>query len=187
METFKNILLRIFRFFRPFLVCLIVILVAQWTFIRFDIKKIQLLGTSMMPTYKDGTYLLIKNQGLQRGKVVVFTPPLSWTQGVQNKRYIKRAAAVEGDQVQITESQVLVNGKEVRKVSPELTEVTGAVTPTTFIVPKNKLFALGDNAQNSNDSLYEYLIANEEFLVDKSAVFAGGEPFIHFHYKIWED
>ena len=71
-----------------------------------------------------------------------------------NKRsYIKRVIALPGEHVQIKDGKVYINEKELEE--PYLQE--GIVTDVTgvgfddFVVPKNCVFAMGDNRNHSTD------------------------------------
>lgn len=69
----------------------------------------------------------------------------------RRNRYIKRVIAVPGDKVEIKNKKVYINDKYL-----EEDYVKGVTTQNAMeyplIVPEGKLFVMGDNRENSNDS-----------------------------------
>ena len=79
----------------------------------------------------------------QRGDIIVFRYPKDPT-----KRYIKRVIGLPGDQVSMSDGRVFVNGLP-------LEEPYIAANPSSsgeWVVEPGKVFVLGDNRNNSNDS-----------------------------------
>lgn len=83
----------------------------------------------------------------QRQDIIVFYPPTKANAG--NKKYLKRVVAVGGDTVEIKNSKMYLNGKEI--FEPYLNEMPYYTLHPTKI-PKGHLFVLGDNRNNSADS-----------------------------------
>lgn len=145
------------------------------------LNQVQINGESMANTFHDGTYLLVKDKKLARGNIVVFTPPASWDK-VEGKRYIKRVVAIAGDKVEVTDNAVLVNGKKVRSIDKDYIE--GAQRRTgSFVVPEGYFFPMGDNYKHSNDSLFEFSLFNNEFLVNNDNILFTGDKAFSFQYK----
>ena len=103
---------------------------------------------SMEPTLQPG-YLLIVNKLAYKlgepkhGDIVVFH-----YMGDKNEDYIKRVIGLPGDEVNIENGTVYVNGIA-------LSEPYIAAFPAysgTWVVPEGSLFVLGDNRNNSSDS-----------------------------------
>ena len=100
------------------------------------------------------------------------------------KDFIKRVVATEGEEVQIENREIFINGKLIEDPWGVYRERDGPFIPSHFrpkdsygprVVPSNSLFVLGDNRDNSQDSRYW------DFL-DLSAV--KGEAFvIYFSYN----
>lgn len=91
-----------------------------------------------------------------RGDVVVFKYPLNPTQD-----YIKRVIGVEGDQIEIRNKKVYVNGEPQddsyaifldNKILPAGEQGRDNMEPKT--VPEHSLFVMGDNRDNSYDSRF---------------------------------
>lgn len=107
----------------------------------------------------------------KRGEVIVFRFPRS-----HSKNFIKRVIGVEGDRVEIKGKKVYVNGEEINEpyvqyIDPFIFSPDDRNPGRQFfcpqgvqrcnrdyygpiIVPKHKLFVMGDNRDNSNDSRY---------------------------------
>ena len=116
-------------------------------------------GSSMNPTLFDGQYLIINNISYYleppgHGEVIVFRHPNN------DLNLIKRVIGIPGDQVEISNQQVMVNGLT-------LDEPYIQAPPTysgSWIVPNDTYFVLGDNRNNSSDShQWEYLPAENIF------------------------
>jgi len=90
----------------------------------------------------------------QRGDIIVFKYPEDPT-----RDFIKRVVAVEGNTVQMIDRKLYVNGAAVSETYVQYTDTTvrmGQLEPRDnfgpFLVPKNKLFMMGDNRDQSYDS-----------------------------------
>lgn len=92
----------------------------------------------------------------QRGEIIVFKFPED-----PSKDFIKRVVAVGGDTVEIRNKEVYVNG--LKQPDEHVVHVDPRVFPSEFqprdnfgpiTVPQGKLFVMGDNRDESNDSRY---------------------------------
>ena len=105
-------------------------------------------GSSMYPTLENGDYLYMnKVSNIDKNDIVVFD-----THAKQRNMYIKRVIATGGDAIKIKDSKVYVNGEELEEHYILEQEFWGEMDEV--IVPKDKLFVLGDNRNNSTDSRY---------------------------------
>jgi len=111
-------------------------------------SRVRVENISMEPTLQPG-YLLIVNKLAYKlgepkhGDIVVFH-----YMGDNNEDYIKRVIGLPGDEVNIENGTVYVNGIA-------LSEPYIAAFPAysgTWVVPEGSLFVLGDNRNNSSDS-----------------------------------
>jgi signal peptidase I len=104
-------------------------------------------GSSMNPTLQNGQYLIINNVSYflnepQHGDVIVFHHPQS------DLNLIKRVIGLPGDEIEIDNQQVTVNG--IALDEPYIAEEP--LYSYSGVVPENKFFVLGDNRNNSSDS-----------------------------------
>lgn len=119
--------------------------------------------------FTDTTLIPIKNP--KRGDIIVFKFPND-----PSKDFIKRVVGVGGDTIKIENKKVFVNGKvednpfaihSDPRIYPPGFQFRDNLGPIT--VPEGKLFCMGDNRDESNDSRFWGF-------VDKSAV--RGKAFI---------
>ncbi|MDP4085059.1 MAG: signal peptidase I [Bacillota bacterium] len=135
-----------------------------FAFIRtFFLSNYIVEGKSMLPTLQDGNKLVVNKLGnkledLKRFDVIVF-------HANKNEDFVKRIIGMPGDKIAYRNDQLYINEKKVgepylniyrrkmqgQKLTDDFTlkEMTGEE-----IVPKGKLFVLGDNRLNSWDSRY---------------------------------
>jgi signal peptidase I len=115
---------------------------------------------SMRDTIEDGQYVLVDKltprfDGYHRGDIIVFSPPAN-AETQEGKPYIKRIIGVAGDRVAIDGGRVVVNGIAIDE--PYLFAEGGVAQPTTahgessWIVPSDELFVMGDHRERSSDS-----------------------------------
>jgi signal peptidase I len=110
--------------------------------------RIRVDGLSMEPTLHSGEFVIVNRLAYRLGQpkigdVIVFHPPTD-----PEQEYIKRVIGLPGDEVVISNKQVMVNGRL-------LDEPYIAAPPrydSRWKVPEGSLFVLGDNRNNSSDS-----------------------------------
>lgn len=117
--------------------------------IRFAMQNFRVEGFSMEPNFHDGQFLLVSKieymfHAPQRGDVVVFRYPLQ-----PSRDFIKRIIGEPGDQVEIRNSQIFVNGAPLHEGYP-LNFGSYNYGPVTM--GAEEYFVLGDNRNNSSDS-----------------------------------
>lgn len=118
----------------------------------FVICTSNVLGTSMVPTLNDGDRLLVSRMFYsepQKEDVIVF-----FSYGYWDKLLVKRVIATEGDivDIDVRTGNVLVNGEVLDE--PYINEKIQFVedVPMPYTVPKDSVFAMGDNRNHSTDS-----------------------------------
>lgn len=125
-------------------------------FLRGDLKSFRVVSASMEPTLLVGDYVLtrpIRAGESLNGRVIAFVDPTH-----EGEIVTKRVVGVSGDYVVAVDSRVFVN-------SHPLPVPSGRIHAATFRegrIPKNHVFVLGDNRQNSTDSLDYGPIATEK-------------------------
>lgn len=129
-------------------------------------------GESMYPTLKENDYLIINKMSYKvkepkLGDVIVFSTNLKQENG-EKKDLVKRVIAVEGDRIKIENSNVYVNDLLLEECYIHNEYTDGYVN---MIIPKNKVFAMGDNREESLDSRYEEVgLVDEKDIMGKVAV-----------------
>jgi signal peptidase I len=117
----------------------------------FVVQPVKVEGTSMQPHLVDQERIFVNRfiyrfAEIHRGDVVVF-----WFPKDPNKSFIKRVLALPGDEVEIRNGAVYVNG--AKQDEPYLTrEFQDHDSYPKTIVPEDQYFVLGDHRNSSNDS-----------------------------------
>ena len=136
--------------------------------------RVRVDGFSMIPTLKDGEFVLVSKVNyrfgnVERGDIIVFHFPLD-----PNQELIKRVIGLPGDTINVQNGTVSVNGQI-------LTEPYIAAAPAysgTWTVPDGQLFVLGDNRNDSSDS-HSWGFLPHEKVVGKAVV-------IYWPPPLWE-
>lgn len=113
-------------------------------------RPASVVGTSMVPTLQDGDWLfVVPKQEYNYGDIVIITQPNAF-----NEPLVKRIIATEGQTVDINfvSGQVFIDSQEIDE--PYINELTKRAGDVTFplVVPKGKVFVMGDNRMHSTDS-----------------------------------
>lgn len=143
-------------------------------FIRaFIVQAFKIPSGSMKPTLQIGDHILVNKftYGIdlpfsditlvslgepERGDIIVFEYPVE-----PDKDFIKRVVGLPGDEVEIRNKVVYVNGEPIEQGYTQYTEdhfIPGEAGPRDNYgpetVPENEFFVLGDNRDNSYDSRF---------------------------------
>ncbi len=157
----------------------IVIAVLIALFIRtFVVQAFKIPSSSMEPTLLVGDYILVnkfiygvripysdkifghdekylKVKTPRRGDVIVFIYPKD-----TSKDFIKRVIGTEGEKVEIIQNKIFINGKQIEDPwghfeKYDWTRYLQSIEKFgPMVVPKDSLFVLGDNRDNSQDSRF---------------------------------
>lgn len=162
--------------------------------VRSVVLNFKVEGSSMLPTLENGEMILVNRNAYRdldfgdfvdwipgvpeqhwftivdwgaptRGDVIVFTPPEPGDQ----KPYIKRVIGLPGDHVQVTENfEVLVNGVALDEdyIGDYRSE---CVLVSNFpycdvTVPEGHYFVMGDHRNNSQDSRFFSVVAEDRII-----------------------
>lgn len=109
---------------------------------------------SMENTLHDGDYIFINKRAytfgdVKHGDIIIFHTNEVDEKG-NDKKLIKRAIALPGDTLEITDGNVYVNDKKLTENYIKEQYTDGEIERTT--VPEEKVFAMGDNRSYSHDS-----------------------------------
>jgi signal peptidase I len=116
---------------------------------QFVVKPFSIPSGSMEPTLVQGDRILVARFAYRfgdpkPGDVVVFDPPTA-----RKEEYVKRVVAVAGDTVSVHDGKLYVNGEPMTE--PYLKDANLAGTFPEITVPKDMVFVMGDNRNNSAD------------------------------------
>ena len=130
----------------------IVVAVALAMFIRTFIVELYVVdGPSMRPTLESEERLVVNKfiyrfRVPEKGEVLVFQYPRD-----PSRDFIKRVIATPGDTIEIREGRVLVNDQLLTE--DYILEKTRSEYPKST-VPEGRIFVMGDNRNNSEDSRF---------------------------------
>ncbi len=147
----------LFEIVETLVLTLLIFLVIQ----NFVAQPYRVQQQSMEHTLEPEQYVLVDKLTphfgpYNRGDIVVFNPPTSWTQQPDGTPYIKRVIGVAGDVIEVKEGVVTVNGTKLNE--PYLFANDGQAEPTVasnqerWVVPSTDLFVMGDHREKSADS-----------------------------------
>ncbi len=121
--------------------------------ILFLYQPVKVEGTSMMPALSDQERIFINKftyrfgiENIHRGDMVVFLYP-----GDTSKSYIKRVIGVPGDEVEVREGAVLLNGRKIEEPYVPVEFLDRISAPRTVVKP-GEYYVMGDHRSASNDS-----------------------------------
>ena len=117
--------------------------------IQATLQNVIVEGPSMKPNLHEGQFLVVNKLAyrlgeVERGDIVVFHYP-----NAPQRDLIKRVVGLPGDRLEIVRGQVWINGQPLDELY--VLEQGSDSHPTTVIEP-DRVFVMGDNRNNSNDS-----------------------------------
>lgn len=142
---------------------------------QFLLQPFWIPSGSMEDTLDIGDRVLVNKaayhfHGIRRGDVVVFEQPKSWPLSPDVKDLIKRVIAISGDEVEIHDCSVWLNGDKLAepytdgKCTEPATEVLDPDGDGKFTVPTDMLFVMGDNRTGSTDSRFNGFVPKGDVL-----------------------
>ena len=177
------------RFIKEYLEPLVVAVLIALFIRAFVVQAFEIPSSSMEPTLLIGDYLLVNKftYGIRipytdvkffqfkkprRGDVIVFIFPLD-----PSKDFIKRVIGIEGEKVEIIHNKIYINDRLIDDLWGHF--VTNQI-PRSYlqrmenfgpvVVPKDSLFVLGDNRDNSEDSRF-WGFLNVNAVLGKALIF----------------
>ncbi len=130
-----------------------VIALAFFAVIMFG-TKLTVSGRSMEPLLSSGDVVLLDRlwynfSGPKRMDVVAFTAPED-----EEKTYIKRIVGLPGEQVQIKEGSLYIDGVRTLSASGGESIKTAGLAEMEIELAEDEYFVLGDNTDTSEDSRF---------------------------------
>jgi signal peptidase I len=141
---------------------LVLTLVIFWVIQSFVAQPYQVQQNSMERTLEPGQYVLVDKlsprwDAFNRGDVIVFSPPPSWT--TEDTPFIKRVIGLPGDTVEVRDDGIVYVNATALDEPYTFKNAEGVNEPTTasgdqqrWVVPAGQLFVMGDHRQKSADS-----------------------------------
>ena len=129
----------------PYIVIIIVVFIVR----EFIVTPVQVVGTSMVPTLKDGELLLLDKisynfSDIKRFDVVVVEK--------SDKAIIKRVIGLPNEKVEYKDNRLYINDKLVNEKFSRNGKTYDYIIENNNIIPKDYYFVVGDNRINSEDS-----------------------------------
>lgn len=165
----------------------IVLSLVIFLLIRQVVQNYRIESHSMEPNFYEGQFILVNKLAYrlgapERGDVLVFHNPNN-----VDEDYIKRIIGLPGDNLDIHDGQVYINGVVLNEVYP-INEIPRAVTYGPVVIEPDHLFVMGDNRPQSQDSR-AFGQLSEDLIVGKAWVRVW--PFNEFgiieHYDLEPD
>jgi signal peptidase I len=143
----------------------LVLSVVLFVSINMISARIRVDGASMEPTLVSGEYVIVNRLSYrlgspQQGDIIVFHFPRD-----PKEEYIKRVIGLPGDEVEVKNGTVYVNGQLLDESYLKVKmDYFG-----TWRVPEGQLFVLGDNRNNSSDS-HDWGTVPNDYVVGKAVL-----------------
>ncbi|MDD2574368.1 MAG: signal peptidase I [Firmicutes bacterium] len=133
---------------------------------NYVVLSIKVPTPSMLPTIQLGDQLLVNRflyrfKPPKRGDIVVFKYPDN-----PEELYVKRLIGVGGDEVEVKEGKLHVNGQKIEE-DYLYEEMRGSFGP--YKVPEGRYFMMGDNRNNSKDSrVWQNQYVTDDLIIGKA-------------------
>ena len=120
-------------------------------------EKISVVGNSMADKIKSGQEILIDKisyelRDIKRFDVIVYKSNLTG----EDEYVVKRVVGLPGEEIQIVDSKIYIDGNEINDKYYEGNFESGYVSDLVQI-GENEYFVMGDNRNLSQDSRFEYV------------------------------
>lgn len=148
------------RFSKQFILKLLITLVEAvivvflaFAITRYGLEKMTVSGEYMSPTLKSGDCVLVNKLSyrlhkIHRNDVVV----VKQTGSEHSYFTLERVIGLPGENVQIQEGQVYINGKKLKEKLDFPLMDNGGLAEDAFTLEKGQYFVLGDNRNECEDS-----------------------------------
>ena len=146
-----------------------ILVAAAFLLVHFVGERTVVSGDSMSPTLSDGDNLIVDKlsyriRAPKRFEIVVF--PFQYQKGTY---YIKRIIGLPGEQVQIYNGKVYINGKVLEESGGFEPIRSAGLASEAITLGEDEYFVLGDNRNNSEDSrLANIGNVKKEYIVGKA-------------------
>jgi len=136
---------------KDWIISIVVAVVLAFLIRQFIVELYIVDGPSMRPTLQSQERLVVNKfiyslRAPEKGEILVFKYPRN-----QDRDFIKRVIATEGDTIEIKDGRVYVNDQMLNE--DYILEKTRSEYPKST-VPSGTVFVMGDNRNNSEDSRF---------------------------------
>lgn len=145
--------INVFKEIGGWIVYLLFVILAVWLIVTFVGQRTKVDGHSMEPTLQHGDHLIVDKltyhfKDPERYDIIVFP-----YQHAENVYYIKRIIGLPGEEVQVKDGAVYINGEKLasEQYGAEPMENPG-IAETPIQLGEDEYFVLGDNRNHSSDS-----------------------------------
>lgn len=185
---------------------IVIAIIIAFFFRAFVVQAFKIPSGSMKPTLVPGDHILvnkfiyginipftgvkIKVSHPKVGQVIVFKFPYASKYDLQpGIDFIKRVVGVPGDKIQIINNRVFVNGNLYKcqfakwtdnKILPSYASPRDNYGPIT--VPRNEVFVMGDNRDNSFDSRYWGFVPYKDIVGQAFLIYFSWNPKNHLDF-----
>jgi len=140
-----------------------------YTLVNLASARFVVDGPSMQPNFATGQFVIVSRVNYlltdpQRGDVVVFHYP-----GDPTQDYIKRVIGLPGDTVEIRDTFVYVNGKELNETYINEPCSVNTCRNSSWTLGSDQFFMMGDNRNHSSDSRF-FGPVERHFIVGKALI-----------------
>lgn len=140
------------RFLVEILEIVVIAIALFWVLRTYVVEARQIPTPSMVPTIQIGDRVIVDKfyfkyfDHIRPGDIIVFRPP---PKANDTRDFIKRVVGLPGDKVEIRNNTTLINDKPLYEpyIKNKSSNNFGPV-----VVPKDSIFVMGDNRNNSDDS-----------------------------------
>jgi len=100
----------------------------------------------------------------ERGEIIVFHSPVNWRQEADETVFVKRVIGIPGDHIVCcsADGKLMINGVAITEpyLNHDQPEPMAAQWNFNITVPPGRLWLMGDNRYDSDDSAYNYHTTN---------------------------
>lgn len=141
---------------KDYLISIIAAIIIALTFRTYVFARADVEGQSMYSTLHDKDVIFVEKLSLlthsiKRGQIIIFD-----SKNYNKDIYVKRVIGIEGDEVEVKNGKVYLNGNELSEPYLDKNVITNPgpymLDAKKYTVEKDHIFVMGDNREDSVDS-----------------------------------